>query len=350
VSNNFTYEHKLIENISSQGWFASPAGRQGYEVILLEQVGDGGTRFYCSLKPGETLRFSERMLGKFTALSVDVRHARSFPIVGAFKAQERDRKVELRANVRYRVTDAKIVAMETVDPLGELRDRVIATLNRELMRYGEAEITPILIERIIRQVGPVTHLGLTVEDAEVLEFSADSRHTDRLTQEEELAHQLHLNRIRQEADLVSKERENTARIHWQKEKHNAINLTDINTLMHEHPDLIPVIMNTFAERERRLLEARTSIVGPAIKAYIEQQREIEGEVDPVKIVEIMRNVLATPDQHFQSPVTDKLITWGGNELDGKVAEKPRIEFKDKEPAKDSGKQPPIDDPRIKFGN
>lgn len=215
MSNNFTYEHKLIESISSQGWLANPAGRQGYEVILLQQVGDSGTRFYCSLKPGETLRVSERLLGKFTALSVDVRHARSFPITGKFSAQERGRKVELRANVRYRVTDAKVVAMETVDPLGELRDRVIATLNRELLRYSESEITPTLVERIIRQVGPVPHLGLTVEDAETLEFSADSRHTGRLTEEEDLAHELRLNHIRQEADLASQSRQNDSRIRWQ---------------------------------------------------------------------------------------------------------------------------------------
>lgn len=350
MSDNFTYEHKLIEDISSQGWFANPAGRQGYEVILLEQVGDGGTRFYCNLKPGETLRFSERVLGKYTARSVDVRHARSFPIAGKFSAQERGRKVELRANVRYRVTDAKVVAMETVDPLGELRDRVIATLNRELLRYGESEITPTLVERIIRQVGPVPHLGLTVEDAEALEFSADARYTGRLTEEEDLTHELRLNGIRQEADLASQSRQNESRIRWQQEKHVAINLTNVNALMHEHPDLIPVIMNTFAERERRLLDARTSVVGPAINAYIEQQRGIEGEIDPAKIIEIMRDVLSTSDSHFQSPITDKLIAWGGNELDGKVTEKPRIEFKDEQSGKDGGKQPPVDDSRIKFGS
>ena len=130
MSDNFTREHKLVEEIVSQGWFTSPAGRQGYEVIVLERVGDGGTRFYHNLKPGETLRFSERVFGKFIALAVDVRYARSFPIEGQFAARERGRFVTLKANVRYRVTDARVVAMETLDPLGALRDKVIAVLNR----------------------------------------------------------------------------------------------------------------------------------------------------------------------------------------------------------------------------
>ena len=49
MSDNFTQEHGLIEEITSKGWFANPAGRQGYEVIVLENKGDGGTRLYLSL-------------------------------------------------------------------------------------------------------------------------------------------------------------------------------------------------------------------------------------------------------------------------------------------------------------
>jgi len=350
VSTNFTYEHKLIENISSQGWFANPAGRQGYEVILLEQVGDGGTRFYYNLKPGETLRFSERMFGKFSALCVDIRHARAFPIEGKFSARERGRMVYVRANVRYRVTDAKVVAMETVDPLGELRDRVIARLNRELVRYAEAEITPTLIEQMIRQIGPVSHLGLTVEDAEVLEFSSDTGVTKLVNEEENLERDLRLNRMRDQAALDSDSNKNTARIRWQKERQEAINLTDINALMHQYPDLVPGIINTFADRERRLLEARATILGPVIKAYIDQQQAVDGDVDPARLVQIMREVLAAPSAQLLPPITDKQIVWGGTEMEVKATEKPFIDLKGEPRNQEGGKQPPDDTPRIKFGS
>lgn len=350
MSTNFTYEHKLIENISSQGWFTNPAGRQGYEVILLERVGDGGTRFYYNLKPGETLRFSERVFGKYIALCVDIRHARAFPIEGKFAARERGRIVYMRGNVRYRVTDAKVVAMETVDPLGELRDRVIAALHRELSRYAEAEISPALIERVIRQIGPVSHLGLTVEDAEVLEFSADGGVTKQVADEEGLQHELRLNRLREQAALDTESERNSARIRWQTERQEAIDLTNVNALMHQYPDLVPGIINTFAERERRLLEARATILGPAIKAYIEQQQAIDGEVDPARLVQIMREVIDSPGGQLLPPIMDKQIVWGGTEIEGKVIEKPSIEFKGEQGNQEGGKKPPEDRSRIKFGS
>jgi heme/copper-type cytochrome/quinol oxidase subunit 4 len=171
MDENLTRKLELVREIPSKyRESANPAGRQGYEVIILEKVGDSGTRYYCSLKPGETLRLSERVFGKFIVLEVDLRHARSFRIGGQFAVRERGCPVTLQANVRYRVTDARIVALETVDPLGELRDKVISTINRELAQYQESDINPGLIERIIRTIGMVSHLGLMVEDAEVIEF------------------------------------------------------------------------------------------------------------------------------------------------------------------------------------
>lgn len=170
MSDNFTQQHKLVERITSGGWFTNPSGRQGYEVIVLQQTGNGGTRYYCSLKPGETLHFGERLFNKFIVLAVDIRHARSFQIEEEFQIRQEDYRVRLRINVRYRVMDPRIVALETVDPLGELRDKVIASLNRELSRLPKEYITPGFIEGSIREIGPVPQLGLLAEDAEVIEF------------------------------------------------------------------------------------------------------------------------------------------------------------------------------------
>lgn len=342
MAKNFTQEHGLVEKISSKGLLANPAGRQGYEVIILEEVGDRGTRFYASLKPGETLRLSERLLGKFTARAVDIRYARGFPIEGEFSARERGRKVTLRANVRYRVADARVVAMETVDPLGELRDKVISTLNRELARYPESEITPGLIERIISSVGPVPHLGLTVEGAEVIEFIPDQRLTQHVVEEEDLGHQL---------SVESRKRE--AEIRWKQEKHSAVDLGDVNTLMHEYPDLIPQVFNTFANRDQQLLQAQMSAVAPAIEAYIQQQREIDAEIDPEEIANIMRRSMSPSRGQLTGPV-DGRIDWGDNVIDALPADEPtgesQVEFsKEKESKKKSNEKPAPDDDRIKFG-
>lgn len=352
MSTNFTREHKLVEEISSKGLFANPAGRQGYHVVVLEQIGDGGNRFFASLKPGETLRLGERLLSKFTAMAVDVRYARAFPIEGQFAARERGRKVTLRVNVRYRVTDARVVAMETLDPLGELRDKVIATLNREMVRYSEVEVTPGLIERIISSVGPVPHLGLTVEGAEVLEFTPDSRVVQHVVEEEDLRHELAIGGIKEQAAIASESRKQEAQIRWKKDKHSAINLSDINALMHEYPDLIPKVFSTFAAKEQRLLEAQIGVVAPAVQAYMAQQIENEADVDPEEVARIMRQAIAPSQGQLTGPV-DRQIVWGDNVIDALPAEVPpeksKIEFvKDRE-GKKKGKKPPVDPDRIKFG-
>lgn len=318
---NLTHEHKLIEDITSPGWLANPAGKQGYQVIVLEKVGDGGTRFYCSLKPGETLRLSERLFGKYIALAVDVRGARSFPIEGEFSARERGRKVMVQANVRYRVTDARVVAMETVDPLGELRDKVIAALNRELMAYPEASITPNIIERIVRSIGPVPHLGLMVEDAEVLGFTPDVRSTEHALEAEDF------------------------------ERRIAVDLTDLNVLMHEHPDIIPQVWSAFADKDKRLLEAQIGIIRPALDAYIRQQQEREAEIDPQEIINLMRQAIAPLRIQLESPLQSRQIVWGDEVIDALPSGEPPTAFGDKEkPGEETGDKGKEDPSRIKFGD
>ncbi len=358
MTENLTRAHKLVEEISAQGWLANPAGRQGYEVIVLEQVGSGGNRFYGSLKPGETLRLSERLFGKFTVLAVDIRHARSVPVEGRFATYERGRKVTVRANVRYRVTDARVVAMDTVDPLGELRDKVIATLHREVALHREANLAPGTIEQIITSVGPATHLGLTVEGAELIEFTPDSRLTRQVVEEEDLRHQLNIEGIKNRAAIetqsqqesaqlkIESERQ-TAEIRWRQDRHQAIDLTDINVLMHDHPEMVPQIFGAFTARDQRLLEEKISLVKPAILAYIEQQKEIEGDISPDEIVRIMRQFIEPTSGRLQSPVERRKLVWGDQKGGAQTSNQSKITFSDDEqpPAKKSPSEP-----RIKFGD
>jgi hypothetical protein len=361
MTENLTREHQLVDEISTQGWLANPAGRQGYEVIVLEKIGEGGTRFYCSLKPGETLRFGERLFGKYTLLAVDIRHARYVTVEGQFATYERGHKVSLKAKVRYRVVDARVVAMDTIDPLGELRDKVIATLNRELVRHQEANITPATIEQIIRSVGTISHLGLTIEDTEVIEFSSDSRVVGQTLAEKNLEHDLSLNNIRERAELDSKTRQREAELEsqrraqeenlrWRQEQQEAIDLTDINALMHEHPELVQQIFGTFANRDEQLLAARLSLAEPVIKDYIKRQQEIDGEIDPTEIARLMQQFAGPTPPSLQNPQ----LVWGDRDEETSSTDEPKVTFakeeEEEEEEKKSGKKPPNDTPRIKFGD
>ena len=348
---NFTREHKLVEDISSKSWFANPAGRQGYQVILLELVGDGGTRFYHSLGPGETLRVSERLFGKYTALAVDTRHARSFPIQGQFYTRNRGRKVILQANVRYRVIDARVVAMETLDPLGELRDMVTATLNRDLANYSEVDITPFVIEQVISKVGQAPHLGLTVEGAEILEFTPDTRMTQQTVEQEDLRHDVIIGGIRSQAEFDEADRQQAAKIRWKQETHSAIDLSDINVFLHEHPELADKIFSTFAGRDQLLLQTRMEAMGPAIQDYIDRQRDIEGEVDPDVIIKMLDTASTPASTRLQSPVQHQIV-WGDEEVvDAQPAEQPYTTFTEEDEApEEGGKKPPDDSSRIKFAD
>jgi len=358
MSENFTRDHKLVEEITSKGWFANPAGRQGYEVILLEQVGDGGTRFYHNLKPGETLRASERLFGKFIARAVDVRHARSFSIDKDFPVRERGRKIGVRANVRYRVTDARIVAMEALDPLGELRDKVIATLNREMMNHSEESVTPALVERIIRSVGTVAHLGLLVEDAEIIEFRQDPRVTKQIIEKEDLQHDISVGGIKQKAELEAESLSREKKIQWEQDEIAAINLADINVLLHRNPDLIPQVFDMFSQRDMQLLSARIDVIRPVIDAYVRQQIENDEDIDPAEIARIMHEAISPARPQLRGGSISQIIWGDENVIDVLPEGDNNIKFtdyeakqppEDKKPTYDDDEDDEADPSRIKFG-
>jgi len=343
MAENLTKAHRLVEEITSNNWFANPAGRQGFEVILLEQVGDGGTRFYHSLQPGETLKLNERLFGKFRALAVDIRSARSFEIDKEFHAIERGRKIQLGIKVYYHVQNARVVAMETVDPLGELRDKVIATLTRELVRYTEDDISPILVQSIIQKIGFISHIGLVVDDADIIKFSRDERITSHEVQVEDVHHDIHIDTIREDAAINLESRRQRADVNLRQERHDGINLSNLNTLMHEHPELIPTILETLSDRERRLVDMQFAAVKPAIEAYIQQQREINAPINPEEVGRMMRNAITSDRQMLELPNQSETIVWGdeSNPVLNSGDVKPSDERKSENDSKDS---------RIKFGD
>lgn len=335
MAENLTRQHNLVHEITNKGWFSNPAGKQGYDVILLERVGDGGTRFYHLLKPGETLRLAERLLSSYIALEVDIRHARAFPVSGSFNTRDRGKKVSLELNIRYHVTDSRIVAMETVDPLGELQSKVISILNRDLQGYAERDVTVTLIERIVQGIGQVPHLGLTVEDVEVMSFTSDSRITSHVVEEENVEHSISIQSKLEDASIENKLK-----------RHNAINLSNLNVLLHEYPDVLPQVLATFSQREQKILDAKIETVQNSIQAYIAQQVGNDGEVDPREIGNILRDAISNAPPQLQGSSDLPQISWG----DDVIPQEPKnIKSLEVDDTKEKKSKPAKKNPRITFG-
>lgn len=346
MAENLTRQHGLVHEITNQGWFANPAGKQGYDVILLERVGNGGTRFYHLLKPGETLRLAERLLSSYIALEVDMRHARAFPVSGSFNTRDRGKKVSLELNIRYHVADSRIVSMETVDPLGELQSKVISILNRDLQGYAERDITVTLIERIIQGIGQVPHLGLTVEDVEVMSFTSDSRITSHVVEEEDVQHSISIEATKRRAGIIAQSELEDASIENKIKRHNAINLGNLNVLLHEFPDVLPQVLATFSQREQKILDAKIETVQSSIQTYIAQQVDINGEIDPREIGNILRDAISNAPPQLQSSSDLPQISWGDDVI---PKESKDVNASSIDEVKEKKSKPAKKPPRITFG-
>jgi hypothetical protein len=344
---NLTREHGLVTEITNRSWFANPAGKQGYEVILLERVGDGGTRYYCSLKPGETLRLAERLLNSYTALEVDIRHARAFPVKSSFNTKDRGKKISLELNVRYYVTDAKIVAMETVDPLGELYSKVITTLNRDLQNSYERDVSATTIERSVRNIGEVPHLGLAVEDVEIISFTSDSRATQHVVEEEDVRHSIEVDTLKRQASLQARTEEEEATLAIKSKRYEAIDLSKLNVLLQEYPDVIPQVIASFSAREQKLLDAKIDVVQQSIHDYMDQQKQINAVIDPRQIGNILRDALSSSQPQLPSSSDIPSINWGDDVIAGETQE---TKDSDSKIEKEKKSKPSKKGPHIKFGD
>jgi hypothetical protein len=343
---NFTFSQGLIETITNQSWFANPAGIEGREVILLEKVGDRGSRYYCTLKPGQTLRLGERIFSKYDALSIDMRLGRTFPISGSFSTRDRGKKVSISANVRYHVTNSETLALKVADPLGELRDKVTAALNRDLTQYPEGQIDAGLIEKIIRNVGPVPSLGLEIDDADVMSFEQDSGVTEHVKNVGKTKNEIELQELKRRAELDAKRQQNDADIIMRRDRHDNISLTDLNVLMHEYPDLVPQVFGHFAGRDQEILQSQLKLMEPVIQAYIAQKIDEGAPIDPDELAKVIRRTVTSPKGQLEGSMgTPKQIAWGESTPEKLPPEKPSIQFEEDE-EKDNDK----DDGRIKFGD
>jgi hypothetical protein len=319
MSDNFTRSEGLIKEVSIKGWLSSPGGQQGFEVVVLEKTGGGGTRFYRILKPGESLDLKQRLLSNYIALAIDVRLGRFFKIERAFPVYERGFNVYIEAKVRYRVTDVATAALNHVDPLGELRDKVTSTLIRELAKHREASVGPDTIQGLICSVGNIPQIGLMVDDAEIISFKSDAGVTKAIVDNKVLDHtlsvkekqvraELALKKLQADAERDIKAADQETDLDLTRKKISAINLTDINTLMQLYPDMIPQVFSTFTDRQKQLLGMRQGLVTQAVTAYIEGQKAVKGDVDPHQIAQIMRDFVGT-DQSQPKSLTGGDIEW-----------------------------------------
>ncbi len=345
-SANFTREQGLVTPITESSWFSRPAGREGYDVVVLEKVGTGN-RYYATLCPGETLRLGEVVFGKFDVYAVDMRHGLAFPIEGQFATQERNRKITLRANVRYRVTDSRQVAVGAADPLGEVRDKVIDALNRTLAHYPHDSVHEALCADIIRSVGSFPHLGLVVEGAEILQFEPEGRLLVYRTAEEEQEHKLRLEGRAAQAEIEAAERRERSRMDLDEEKIRRFDLRDPNVFMHVRPDMVPAVLSMVSEREKVNLEARrigVNMIAKALETYLQQKRDAGEEfISLDEVTDFVReNFLASVSER---PTPELRIDFGDTQaaLEGRASPPPkRIEFGGQDEGEGS-------DSRIRFG-
>ena len=199
-------------------------------------------------------------------------------------------------------------------------------------------------------MGPIPELGLTIEGAEVIQFAPDQRVTKKVVDEEDLHDNLHIQGIKSQAEINAATQAQAAELSRKRNKYEAVNLTNLNTLMHEHPELIPTVFDAFTQRDLQLLDAQRSVVIPAIEAYIRQQQEREADIDPQAIARIMREALITQGPLTQGPATNDQIVWG-EDVKALPQGKPEVIFADDNFGKEKpNKEKPADSGRIVFGD
>lgn len=276
---NLTFEQKLIEELPLSGFLSGgkPVGREGFEVIVVERIGTGN-RFYCTLAPGDTLRISERLFGSYYAYIVDMRPARLLTVSEQFPTVNPLIKVKVTAKVLYRALNARRLATEVEDPLGKFRDRILGTLRREIGQMPHQKVTEAGCERIITGVGTVQSFALAVEgidyiiveqDEQVLrgvqqraslEYQRglgqevdDENHRQALRKQEQAA-ELKRRELQAKLELDGMQQDHT--LDQQRRQIEALNLRDLNTLLHLRPELTQEIFLRLSDREQQDFRVR----------------------------------------------------------------------------------------------
>jgi hypothetical protein len=154
----------------------------------------------------------------------------------------------------------------------------------------------------------------------------------------------------QEADLLAQQRQNDADIIMRQARHDNISLTDMNVLMHEHPELINQIFAHFASRDQAVLQSQITLMAPIIAAYIDQKKEDGALIDPDELAKIIQRTITTSKGQLQGPLPPpKQIAWGSEEPKILPPEKKPIQFEGDNKNDKSDEDSDDNDRRIKFG-
>lgn len=334
MASNMTYQHKLVEELPLSGYLSGgkPVGREGFEVIVMERIGTG-SRYYCTLAPGDTLRISERLFGSFYAYIVDMRPARVLEVNEQLPTTNPLIKVKVSAKALYRVVNARRVAVEVDDPLSKFSDRIRSALRREVSQLPHQKLSEIGVERIILNIGTVQPLGLAVEGVDLVVVEHDSQVLRGIQQRaeldynrglgQELADETHNQAVRrqqQQQELQRREldaqleRDGLQRLHdieMQGKAINAFNLRDLNTLLHIRPELTQAIFDRLTTQEQMLLENRlahdNAFRVQMLKVVDNFVRNNE-DARPEEVVQLIREIAT------QSNNIGGRITWGSAAL------------------------------------
>lgn len=302
MAENLSFHQKLIEKQTT----GNPAGREGFEVIIMRQVGGTGDRYYGTLAPGEMLGIADRFLGSFYSYIVDTRPTRILEIDMEFPSADPLLKERVQASILYHVINAHKVALEVEDPLRKFRDRIVGVLRHEIGQLSYQNITEPICKQWIINVGAVQHLGLTVEGVDHIIVEHDSKVLRGRQQRHErdyslglgkdiseAAHQQALRKKQQEQELkdieiraqINQQRmQEQAKIEQQQLAVRSLNMSDLNTLLHLRPELTEAIFKRLSEREQQEFVLRVS-----------SQQEIQGRMLGVLDNYITQNSDANPE-------------------------------------------------------
>jgi hypothetical protein len=289
---NLTEEEGLVKPLGKAnrlGRFEEPAGI-GYKIVVFDMTTSNPT-LYRLLEPGESLPPREAIFKNLIGFAVDTRSHRKTGVEEEFLIGDRVTKTPLKIRLYYSVTNPVLVATDfDSDPLGKLCDEVIGTLSREMTKYDYDAISERLCEKVIGDLGEITHLGLKVEKGNVrYELPEEIAQRIKATVGSKFKADLRIQEI-QDEERITRQRQakELAEIQAEKQKHE--------TKMEEES------AKAALELKRELAEEMLRLVPATIRDYAEKSLDDATEIKEVReIFQLIFDVMMSLSEDLVTP-------------------------------------------------
>lgn len=173
---NLTEIEGLIKRVEATRRTGLPRSENGTEVVVLERLGNGLTRYIDA--QNKPLTIPERIWGKYIFCIVDTRQRR-LKVEDSFTTKDKVYKVDVAATIQYQVSDAKKVVVGVEDPLGYVKDHVVATMRTEIANTPIETLDEQKIKNILSMIASARlgdyypDVGITILGGVVTKFKMD---------------------------------------------------------------------------------------------------------------------------------------------------------------------------------